>query len=214
MFEAGSGLGSVQHNVCKTCFFGKGHLALNASKRFCTGEPVPFLESSDLGFSVGGDDDDRVDALVHTGFEEERHFIDSDGSGSPFGDSTDEARLFAGHSWMDNMFESPEFAAVVKYNGAERMTIDTAIGIQHACAECLDDLSPGWFAGLHHAACELVCINDDGATALEHLGDCAFAGGHTAGEPHNDHAAENSMGIAKKSLAADAAIDFRQDPPV
>ena len=203
--EERPGAGSVQHDVCEPCFFCQRYLALDALKRLCTGEPVPLLEPGDLGFAVGGDDDDAVDALVHTGFEEERHFIDEDSMWSAFGDLADEPLLFAGHSWMNNTFESPEFAAMVKNNGAERMTIDTAIGIQHPCAECLDDLSPGWFAGLYHAPCELVCINDDGATALEHLGDRAFAGGHTACEPHNDHAAENNMGIAKKSLAADAA---------
>ena len=200
MFEAGSGRGSVHHNVCKTCFFGKGHLALNASKRFCTGEPVPFLESSDLGFSVGGDDDDRVDALVHTGFEEERHFIDSDGSGSPFGDSTDEARLFAGHSWMDDTFKLPQFASVVKDDSAERMAIDGTVRAQDGLAETFYDLTPRRLTRLHHLSSESVGIDDRRATALEHLCDSAFSRRDTSCEPHHDHATENTMGHSKKSL--------------
>ena len=167
-----------------------------------------------MGFTVGGDDENCVDALVRTGLEEEWHFVDHDGMGSAFGDLPDEALLFAGHSWMYDTFKLPKFAAMVEDNSPERVSIDGAVRTQNRFAETFHDLTPGRAPRPYQISSDTVRIDDDCATLLEHLGDRALSRRNASCEPDYHHASENSMEPSKKSLIAYLWIDFRQNAPV
>ncbi len=155
-----------------------------------------------MGFTVGGDDENCVDAFVRTGFEEEGYFVDHDGMGSAFGDLPDEALLFAGHSWMYDTFKLPKFAAMVEDDSRERVSIDGAVRTQNRFAEAFHDLTPGRAPRPYQISSDAVRIDDDCATLLEHLGDRALSRRNASCEPDYHHASENSMGPSKKSLIA------------
>jgi hypothetical protein len=66
--QAWAGRGAVEEVVRRGGFLFDRHLAANAPDGFGAGESVAFVQAGDLGFTVGGDDDDLVHALVDAGF--------------------------------------------------------------------------------------------------------------------------------------------------
>jgi hypothetical protein len=78
---------------------------------------------------------------------------------------------------------------------SQRLAIEGAIGVEDGLAERVDDLFPGWLARLNDLASELVGIDDNRATALEHAGDGTFPGGDPACQAYEYHGAELITGI-------------------
>ena len=174
--------GSIQDVVCPTAFLCQGHLASDAAQRFGAGEAISFREAHDLCFSVGGDHDDCVDALVYAGFEEEWHFVDDHSMGLALGNPTYESLLLAGDAGMDDTFELSAFFRIAEDNASEGLTVERSVLVENCLSEQCDDLSPGRLALLHDIAGQQVGIDDYRAALLEHLGDGALTCGDAACE--------------------------------
>ena len=191
--------------------FCKWHLAANAAQRFGAGKIVPFLEAGDLGVAVGGDDDGVIDSLVDAGFEEERNVVDDDSVRINACCLFRQFGLLARHTWVDDVFERTAFGWMEKDDGSECLAIEAAVRIEDGLAECFDDLPPSRLARLHDIASQLVGIDHHRAALLEHLGDGAFAGGDTACEADQDHAAEHTMRVR---ASQQTLIDLWLERPV
>ena len=166
-FQSGSGLGSIHHDICKENLFGKWHLIVNPPEGFHSAQAVTFSQAGDLSCAIGCDDDDMVDALVHARFKEQRDFIDGDSLRRTFGDGTRKPSLFPGHPWMDDSFQLPQFAAIVKGNRSQRAAVDGAIRTQDGLAEAFHDFPPCRLAGLYDRPSQVVGIDDDGTGLFE-----------------------------------------------
>lgn len=191
--------------------FCKWHLAANAAQRFGAGKIVPFLEAGDLGVAVGGDDDGVIDSLVDAGFEEQGHVVDDHGLRVLSYRFSRQSDLFTRDTGMDDGFNRASFRWMAKDDGSECLAIEAAVRIEDGLAECFDDLPPSRLARLHDIASQLVGIDHHRAALLEHLGDGAFAGGDTACEADQDHAAEHTMRVR---ASQQTLIDLWLERPV
>ena len=190
-------------------------MAADASNRFGAGKSVSFLKAGDLDIAVGGDDDGLVDALVYAGFEEEWHFVDDHGTGSAFGDPTHESSLLAGDAGMDDTFELPAFLRIMEDDASEGLAVERAVQVEDCLPKEFDDGSPGRFTWLDDLSRQQVSIDHRCAALLEHLGDGALAGGDAACEADQNHGAEDTMGLLKKSSdRTSPRIDIRRSAPV
>ncbi len=166
-------------------------------------------------FAVGGDDDGFIHAFVYASFEEERDFIDHDGLGVFASDSFGQTDLLAGDAGVDDAFELPAFYWIAEDDAPKGSPVKRAVLVKHCFSEEFDNLLPGRLAWLHDIAGQFVGIDDDRTALLEHLGGGAFAGGDTACEADQNHGAEDSMGLLKKSSnRMSPRIDIRRGGPV
>ncbi len=140
-----------------------------------------------MGCPVGGDNDRVGDSLVDTGFEEQRHVIDHHRLGVFTGGLSRHSCLFSRDAGMDDSLQLAAFRRMAKYDGAERMAVDGAVGTQYVSAEHPDDLSPGRSARLDDLPGQLIGVDDHCAALLEHACDGAFSCGDTARESHQNH---------------------------
>ena len=193
----------------------QGHLAADAADRFSAGKSVPSLEAGDLGLAVGDDHDGFVDPFVYADFKEERHFVDDYRIGFASGDPTHESLLLAGDAGMDDAFELSAFLRIVEDDASEGLAVERAVLVEDCLPKLFDDRSPGRFTWLDDLSRQQVGIDHRCAALLEHLGDGAFAGGDAACEPDQNHGAEDTMGLLKKSSAwTSPRIDIRKGAPV
>lgn len=88
-----------------------------------------------MGFAVGDDDDDGIDAFVDAGFEEERHIVDYDGMGIFLCGLFGESRLFSRDAGVDDLFQYSSFCRMVEDDSAEGLTVDGAIRIEDGLPE-------------------------------------------------------------------------------
>ena len=68
-------------------------------------------------------------------------------------------------------------------DGAERLAVEAAVGLQHRGAELLHDLGERRLARLHDFTGQHVGVDDDRPQAAEHRRDRALAGGDPTGQP-------------------------------
>lgn len=174
-------------------------MASDASDRICAGEAVSFFQSGDLRFSVSGDHDDFVDAYVYAGFEEEWDFVDDHSMGFALGDPAHEPLLLAGDAGMDDAFELPSFLRIVEDDASEGLTVERVVLVEDCLPKLFDDGSPGRFPWFDNLTGQFIGIDQDGAASLEHLRDGTLAGCDTACEADQNHGAEDTMGLLKKS---------------
>lgn len=74
---------------------------------------------------------------------------------------------------------------------------------------------PGRFPWFDNLSGQFVGIDHDGAASLEHLRNGALAGCDPTCEPNQNHGAEDSMELLKKSSdRTSPRIDIRRDAPV
>ena len=163
------------------------HLVADASDRFSAGKTVSFLESCNLCFAVGGDDDDRIYSFVYAGFEQQRHIVNHHGVGVFSGGLSHQSGLFALDAGVNDPFKAAQLGSISKDDCTQGLAIDGVIGGEYSLTERVHDSSPCRFAGSDDVPCQLVSIDDDGAALLEHLGDGAFAGGDAACEADQQH---------------------------
>lgn len=127
--ERGRRESSLKHEVGQANLLCQRNLAADTTDRFCAGEAVAFLQAGDLGLAVGGYNDDLVDALVDSGFEEEGDLINDDRLGMFSSDGFGQPGLLASDSGMNDSFELPQLRSVVEDDMAESMAIDGAFRI-------------------------------------------------------------------------------------
>ncbi len=140
-----------------------------------------------MGFPVGRDNDGLIHSLVDSGLEEEWHIVDHDGVGVVHGGGSHQTHLFPGDSGVDDPFQPPPLSLVAKYDGTNRPAIEAAIGVENGRAELLHDLPPRRFAWPDNLSCQIIGIDDDGATLSKHSCDCTFPGCHTTGQTDKHH---------------------------
>jgi hypothetical protein len=114
---------AVDHVIGAIFLCGERHLSPDSLKCPSTCQAVPFLETSDLGFLIGGDDDGLIDSLVDAGFEEEGHFVDDYRAVFAYGDLSHESLLLMSDTWMDDTFESAELGRASKHDGSQCMAV-------------------------------------------------------------------------------------------
>ena len=193
----------------------QGHLAADTSDRFSAGQSVSFLEARDLCITVGGDHDDFVDAFVYACFEEERHFVDDHHTGFIFGDPAHESLLLSGDAGMDDAFELSAFLRIAEDDASEGLAVERAVLVEDCFSKQFDDSSPGGFTWLDDLSCQQVGIDHRCAAPLEHLCDGTLSAGDAACEADQNHGAEDSMGLLKKSSnRTSPRIDIRRGAPV
>ena len=74
---------------------------------------------------------------------------------------------------------------------------------------------PGWFPWFDNLSGQFIGIDHDGAASLEHLRNGALAGCDAACEADQNHGAEDTMGLLKKSSdRTSPRIDIRKGAPV
>ena len=163
------------------------HLAADASDCFSAGKTVSSLESCNLCFAVGGDDDDGIYSLVYAGFEQQRHIVNHHGVGVFSGGLSRQSGLFALDAGVDDLLKAAQFGVVSEDNGAERSAVDGAIRVEGGFTESTHDLSPRCLAWFDDIPRKLIGIDDDGAALLEHFRHGAFASGDAACEADQQH---------------------------
>lgn len=200
LFHYGLVSGSVQYHIGAVDFSSQRHLVLDAPERLVSAQPIALFQTGDLRFTVGGDDHDLVHALVGSRFEQEGDFVYHHRMRRAHGDPAGETLLLPGDARMDDMFKFSEFSAVVEDDVAECLAVDRPVGLQDALAEHLHDFAPSRLPRPDDVPGELIGIDNDGAAALEHLGDSALPGRDSAGQANHDHAGKNSMRVWTMSL--------------
>ncbi len=168
-------------------FHCEGHLATDSPESLGAGETVPFPESSQLSFLVGGHDDDLVYSFVDGGFEEQGNIIHDNGIAISPDSSLRQSDLLARDAGMDNSFQSPEFCPIMKHGLAKALPVDRSVGIEHGFPESANDVSPGRFAGFDDLSRQFVGIDHDCAARPEHVRDGTFSGGEASRESNQDH---------------------------
>lgn len=192
LFSCGWREGALDDKICPGNFLGQRHLAVDAPQGRGPGKAIALFEPGDLGFPVGSDDDNLVHPRIDSGFEEEGNVVDHHNLRIFSGGLPGQPGLFAGDTGVDDALQPAQPGPVAEHDGAQRLAIEGAIGVEDGLAERLEDLSPGWFARLHDVVSQLVGIDDDRAALLEHSGDRTFARGDSAGESYENHDAELS----------------------
>jgi len=165
----------------------QGHLAVDSADGFGSGEPIPFLEASNLGFAISGDDNDGVDPFVYAGFEEEWDIIDDNGIGILACALFCQSGLFACDAGVNDSLKASQLGAISKDDCTQSPAIDRAIGVEDSLTECAHDLSPCRFVWFDDLSRKLVGVDDDSAALFEQLSDSAFAGSDAACEPDHNH---------------------------
>ena len=164
-------------------------------------KPLRFLRRVIWVCTIGGHDDNLFHARVDPGFEQEWNVIDDDGLGVLPSSLSRQSGLLPRDARVDDSLKAAQLGRVAKNDRGHRAAIERVIWVQDGLAERPDDGTPGRGAGLHDLTGEQIGINGIGAASLEHLGDCALAGRDSAGESHENHRREDTMGACPATVA-------------
>lgn len=140
-----------------------------------------------MSFPVGGDDDGFVYSFVDAGLEQERDIVDNDGFRILMGGLSSKTFLLAGHTRMDDTLQHPAFGWMAEYDGAECMTVDRTVRIQYPLAECVDNIPPGWFAGLDYLTRQFIGVDYHSSPGLEQPCHGAFASSDSSCQSYQNH---------------------------
>jgi hypothetical protein len=188
------GAGVVDYRVGGFDFFGLGQLGGHAAGDFFAGGlQINILAGGEAGDALAfgaGDDDEAVELVGRTGFEDEGSFDDSDRlwmlvvvALSYFFHPFD---LVAKHGGVDNLVEFRDTRLIGrgiggKSGGGELGAVDGMVGIEDLWAEVSDDFSIDGLAGEHEFVGDMIGLNQMRAQGNEHFPDSGFAGGDGAG---------------------------------
>ncbi len=168
-------------------FLGQWQLTLDAPDSFGRGKSISFLEAGDLCFTVGCDDDRLIHALVDSNFEEQRDVVNDNCVRIVLSSGSRLPQLFACDTRMNDSFKPPPLHAIAEYYRADGLAVDAPIGVENVMPEYLHDLAPCRLVRFNDIPRQFIGIDDDSAALFEHGRDCAFTGGDTTGEAHEDH---------------------------
>ena len=150
-------------------------------------------------WGVAPADDQVIELLVETGFDDERGFDDGEfraagtiERGKPFEDDVEDARV-------EDLVEAGAFCGVSENDGAEFRAIDCITGAENRIAKFANDFVVGGLAGLEQFVAERVHFEDHAILVAEQGGDGGFAGGDAAGESDFKHI--RVRGAAFRSVA-------------
>jgi hypothetical protein len=166
-------------------FFLHGHLRSDAAARFGLAEATR-EEALELLFWLAPGDDDAIQILVHSRFDEQRGFDKGGGAPRtlPLVELAKDGFADAG---MDDGVEAIQFCAIVENDSAQFGAVDAAIAAENALAEFLDDICESRLTGLDEFMGEGVGIEDGEAEFAQHGGNGAFAAGDSTGEAESEH---------------------------
>jgi hypothetical protein len=193
---------SVQHDIRQGGFRREWELTADSAKRLGSREPISAPESSNLGSTVRRDDNDLIDSLVDSGFEQERHLVHDDRPRIFSDGRFDDAGLSARDAWMNDALQQKSFVPMTEDDVAERSPIDRSIRIEDRLPERSHDGTPGQRARLYDVSSQLVGVDQQCTAFLEHTGDGCLAGRNAAGEPDKDHGGGAYMTPRRRSRNA------------
>lgn len=190
------GTGVVDDKVGRLYLFFIGNLSCHAANHLGAGcffrHPVTGSKALNALFRTAAHDDQPVESVGGSSFENQSSFHHPDGTGISLGKVVHPSILVGNDGGMDNRVEFFDSHWSTRPRHAESKlgelwAVDGRVGIQDFTTEVLHHLEIDILAGLQELVRYVIRKNDVNTKAMKHFAYYGFSTGDTAGQANSQH---------------------------